>query len=70
MVCALLTACPDDAPSGKNADASGAAGTTEDVASLDTDYKAWEAKLSKLRSCGLLDRGVFPFDPQFDLRCE
>ena len=41
-----------------------------DVANLNTDYKAWQASVDKLRSCGVYDKGVILFDPELDLRCE
>ncbi|MDB4974562.1 MAG: basement rane-specific heparan sulfate proteoglycan core protein-like isoform [Myxococcaceae bacterium] len=58
------------------ADAASASDATQDASTaspepmqLDTDYGAFQAKLAKLRSCGIVNQGVFPFDPQLDLRC-
>lgn len=40
-----------------------------DAGELKTDYQAWEARVAKLRSCGVLDDGVYRFDPRLDQRC-
>ena len=83
LVSSLLSACPDDEATERETNSDAAvdglepndAGTaappsTYDAKSLNTDYEAWQARMDKLRSCGLLGQGEWPFDPQLDLRCE
>jgi hypothetical protein len=49
-----------------NAQQSGDAG----LSNYGTDYAAWKASVDKLRNCGIVSEGEFPFDPTSDLRCE